>query len=149
LKQLIVELKAHEKRGSELSNEICDSVERLLYKYEVFVKQGVRERFAKHSSVSWYLTDSPIDAKAFISYQDGPRAEWANDCYADEVPLWLLVGLFRRIQRRKPLGDQDADETISRIDDLDAAFVRAKDRQELEKNLGGLSVYRKNGEDDE
>ena len=147
LKEIIVELKACEKRGLELSNEICDSVEHLLYEYELFVKQGVRERFAKHSGVSWYLTDSPIDARAFISYQEGPRAEWANDCYADEVPLWLLVGLFRRIQRRKPLGYQDADETISQIDDLDAAYVRAKDRQELEKNLGGLNAYRNDGED--
>jgi hypothetical protein len=124
LKELIAELKAREQSGLELSNDICDSVELLLYKYEVFVKQGVRERFAKHSGVSWYLTDSPIDARAFISYQDGPRAEWAHDCYADEVPLWLLIGLFHRIKRRKPLGDQKADETIAAVDDLDAEYVQ-------------------------
>jgi hypothetical protein len=129
LKQIIVELKAHEKRGLELSNEICDSVERLLYKYEAFVKQGVRVRFAKHSGVSWYLTDSHLDARAFISYQEGPRAEWANDCYADEVPVWLLIGLFRRIQRRKPLGDQDADDTIQYVDNLDAEYVRETSNQ--------------------
>ncbi len=113
LKEVLAELKACERNGLELSNDICDSVERLLYKYEVFIKQGVRERFAEHRGVTWYLADSPTDTRAFISYQDGPRAEWANDRYADEVPLWLLVGLFRRIQLRKPLGDQDADETIS------------------------------------
>ena len=125
LKEIIVALKAREKRRLEISNEICDSVERSLYKYEIFVKQGVRERFAKHRGVSWYLTDSPTDARAFVSYQDGPRAEWANDCYADEVPLWLLIGLFRRIQRRKPLGDQDADETIARVDDLKVEYLQA------------------------
>jgi hypothetical protein len=138
LKSIVVALKAE-----MLSDDIYDAVERLLYRYQVFIRQGIRENMGNHKGVSWYLTDSPADARAFISYQEGPRAEWLNDCFADEVPVWLLVSLFRRIARHKPLGDQDADETISRIDDLDAAYFRAKERQELEKNLGGFSVYRR------
>jgi hypothetical protein len=108
----------------EISDDMYDAVERFLYKYQVFVRQGVRETIANHTGVSWYLTDSR-DGRALIAYQDGPHAEWANDCYADEVPLWLLIGLIRRIARRKPLGDQDADETITRVDDLAAAYVQA------------------------
>ncbi|MFZ0011710.1 MAG: hypothetical protein WAL97_07400 [Halobacteriota archaeon] len=146
LKSVIVALKAE-----KLSDDIYDAVERLLYKYQVFVLQGVRESMGKHTGVSWYLVEKCGSEymRALISYQDGPHTEWANECFADEVPLWLLRGLLRRIQRRKPLGDQDADEIISRIDDLDAAFVRAKERQELKKNLGGFSVNRKDGEDGE
>jgi len=98
----------------------------LLYKNQVFVLQGVRESMGKHTGVSWYLVEKcgSEDKLALISYQDGPRAEWANECFADEVPLWLLHGLLRRIQRRKPLGDQDADDTIQRVEDLDAEYVQ-------------------------
>lgn len=110
-------------KAEKLSDDLYDAVERSLHKYQVFVKQGVRETIAKHKGISWYLTDSR-DGRALISYQDGPRAEWANNCYADEVPLWLLIGLIRRIARRKPLGDQDADETIARVHNLDAEYVQ-------------------------
>jgi hypothetical protein len=120
LKEVIAELK-----GGALWNDLCHAVEQLLYTYQVFVRQGIRKEIAKHKGVSWYLTESD-DGRALISYQDGPGGEWANDCYADEVPLWLLIGLFRKIQRRKPLGDQDADETIASVDDLDAEYEQLK-----------------------
>lgn len=139
LKNVMAALKAGD--GAALSNDIYDAVERLLYKYQVFVKQG-RETIAKHMGVSWYLTDGP-GARALISYQDGPAGEWLNDCYADEVPLWLLIALFRRIARRKPLGDQRANETIARVDSLDAAYADKKGLQELEKNLGRLNIARR------
>jgi hypothetical protein len=122
LKKVIAELKRAE--AVTPSNDPYDAVEHLLYKYQIFVRQGVRESFgAQHKKVSWYLTERD-DGRALISYQDGAGAEWLNDCYADEVPLWLLISLFRRIQRRKPLGDQDADETIARALDLDATYVQ-------------------------
>jgi hypothetical protein len=131
LKETLAELKARDKSGLELSNDMCDSVERLLYKYQVFVLQGVRESMGKHIGVSWYLVEKcgSEDKRVLISYQDGPRAEWANECFADEVPLWLLHGLLRRIQRRKPLGDQDADDTIQRVDNLDAEYVQRMSNQ--------------------
>jgi hypothetical protein len=112
-------------------DDLCDAVERLLYKYQVFVRQGVRESIGKHTDVSWYLVEKcgSADKRALISYQDGPQAEWENECFADEVPLWLLRGLLRRIQRRKPLGDQDADDTIVSVDNLDAAYVKKASKQ--------------------
>ena len=112
--------------GATLSDEIYDDAEHLLYTHASLVRQGVRERFTKqHTGVSWYLTERDYE-RALTSYQDGPGAEWLNECYADEAPLWLLIGLFRRIWRRKPLGDQKADETIAKIDELGAAYVQAQ-----------------------
>ena len=125
--------------GATLSDEIYDAAECLLYTYFNVVRQGVRERFTKqHMGVSWYLTER-TDERSLISYQDGPGAEWLNECYADEVPLWLLIGLFRRIWRRKPLGDQKADETISRVDALDAEYVKEQAKRDLERQLRGRS----------
>jgi len=123
--------------GDALTNDVYDAVERLLYKYQVFVKQGVREDIATHTGVSWYLTDGD-GGRALISYQDGPRAEWQNDCFSDEVPLWLLLGLFKRIRRRKLLGDQAADDTIKRVDELDTAY----ERHEQEAGRDHLTVLR-------
>ena len=122
LKEVITELS----RG-DAESETYDAVERLLCKYFNLVRVGVREDIAKHNGVSWYLTG--VDERrerALISYQEGSHAEWRHECYADEVPLWLLVGLLRRIQHRKPLGDQEADETIAKVDGLDTAYVQAE-----------------------
>lgn len=121
LRQIIAALKL-----DIIADEVYVAVERLLYEYQLLVLQGVRENMGKHTGVSWYLVEKcgSEDKRALISYQDGPRAEWANECFADEVPLWLLHGLLRRIQRRKPFGDQDADDTIQRVDKLDAEYVQ-------------------------
>lgn len=142
LKDIIATLKAGETNGADISDDTYDAAERLLYKYQVFVLQGIREKIANHKGVSWYLVDkcSSTDNRVLISYQDGPRGEWRHECWTEEVPLWLLLALFRRIRRRKPLGDQEADETVARIDDLDAAYVSAKDKQDLDKNLGGHNL---------
>jgi hypothetical protein len=131
LKEVMAALK-HASGSDVLSDEIYDAVERLLNTYANLVRQGVREKITTlHTGVTWYLTLR--DERAFISYQDGPGAEWFNECYADEAPLWLLIGLFRRIARRKPLGDQKANETISRVDALDVESVRAESVRDLEK----------------
>ena len=136
LKEVMAALR-HASDGATLSDEIYDDAEHLLYTHANLVRQGVRERFTKkHVGVSWYLTFLEGDERALISYQDGPGAEWLNECYADAIPLWLLIGLFRRIWRRKPLGDQKADHAISKIDVLDAEYVRSKQKRELEKQLG-------------
>lgn len=132
LKEVTAALK-RASNGATLSDEIYDDVERLLYNDQVFVRQGVCEDIATHKGVSWYLTLLEGDERALINYQDGAHAEWCNDRYADEVPLWLLISLFRRIARRKPLGDQKADETIQSVDALDAAYVRAGSMRDLEK----------------
>jgi hypothetical protein len=126
LKDILALLKLGETSSGAITNDIYDAVERLLYENQVFVLQGVRESMGKYTGVSWYLVEKCgyEDKRSLISYQDGPLAEWANECFADEVPLWLLHGLLRRIQRRKPLGDQDADDTIQRVDNLDAEYVQ-------------------------
>jgi hypothetical protein len=138
LKKVTAELKRAGGGEKSSCSDLYDAVERLLYTRRIFVRQGVRETMGKgkkHKNVSWYLTERD-DGRALINYQDGVRAEWCNDCYADEVPLWLLIGLFRRIQRRKPLGDQKADETIARVGATDREYVNAKEMQELQKQLG-------------
>lgn len=129
LKEVMAALKRANK-GACLLDELYDAAERLLYIYANLVRQGVRERITtSHTGVTWYLTLR--DERAFISYQDGPRAEWLNECYADEVPLWLLIGLFCRIARRKPLRDAQADVTIKKVRDMDAAYVRTKREESL------------------
>jgi len=60
--------------------------------------------------------------RVYVSYQDG--GEWFDDCYTDELPLWLLLSILRAIRRRKPLGDQAADETIAQVYDLGAEYVQ-------------------------
>lgn len=130
-------------KTAEPSNETYDAVERLLYKYSNFVRQGIRENIANHKGVSWYLTEDAT-GRAFISYQDGPAGEWLNDCYADEVPLWLLIFLFNRIARRKKLGDQTADETIARVKAVDAEYVSEKQRLEIDSNRGRRLNIRRN-----
>lgn len=122
----------------EANNDVFDAVERLLYKYQIFILQGIRQNIAKHKGVSWYLVDKGDsgDKRALISYQDGPDAEWCHECYADEVPLWLLMALLRRIAQHKPLGDQGASDVIGRVDAIDTKYDAAKQATER----GGLNI---------
>jgi hypothetical protein len=144
LKDITAALKSVESKQISAPDDLYDDVERILYKYQVFVLHGVRERIGGHTGVSWHLVEKcgSEDNRALVSYQDGPRAEWANKCFADEVPGWLLFALLRRIARCKPLGDQVADETIEHVKDLDARYNDELERQELEKNLGRLNTSR-------
>ena len=109
-------------KGKPLSDDVYDAAERLLYKWQVFVLQGVRERFGKHKGVSWYLVEN--GDHCLISYQDGAAAEWVNKAYPDEAPLWLVLGLIRRIMVRMPLGEQEAYETDDALKDASAEFGR-------------------------
>jgi hypothetical protein len=138
LKEIAAELK------SDAPDDLFDDVERLFFDYLPLIRQGIRERFGQHPGVSWYMTAEKN--RAFVSFQDGPHAEWQHGCYADEVPLWLLVGLVRKITAGKPLGHQKTDETIAKIDDLDAQYMSTKDARELERNLGALNL---GGDDDD
>ncbi len=126
--------------GKPLSDDVYDAAERLLYKWQVLILQGVRENFGKHKDVSWYLVEK--GERALISYQDGAAAEWVNEAYADKVPLWLLLGLIRRIIVRMPLGEQDAYETDDALKDASAEFVSVKEQQDIERNLGQLNLDR-------
>src|SRR5665647_1044912 len=145
LKDVTAALKNVESKHTMPPDDLYDAVERVLYKYQLFVLQGVREDFAKHKGVSWYLVDKS-DGRALISYQDGPSGEWFNECFADEVPLWLLISLFRRIARRKPLGDLDADDTIAKVDELNAVYVSDQDESDIEENRARrLNVRRRSG----
>jgi len=126
LKEIAAALKRADQLGTEPPDDLCDAVEHLLYRYLGLVRHGVREDFGEsHSGVSWNVIADPERERALISFQEG-RGEWAEDCYADEVPRWLLIGLLRRIRRRKPLGDQQADEIIARVDHLDAEYEQLR-----------------------
>ncbi len=135
LKEIVAELNT-----GNAPDVLFDDAERVFYHYKPFIRQGVRERFGKHTGVSWYFVDKGDDERVLFCYQDGPGVEWILDAYADDVPYWLLIGLARRIMRVKPLGDQKTDETIAKMDDLDAEYVSTKDARELEKNLGALNL---------
>ena len=119
--------------GVELSNDIYDDVEKLLFKYHVFVSEGIRETIGSHKNVSWYLTSDAMSGRAFINYQDGVSGEWFRECFADEVHLWLLRGLFRRIQLRKKCGDQESDEVIKAVDKLDDYFYAINQKRISER----------------
>lgn len=132
LKEVLATLKNIEGKGVVAPDDFYTAVERLLFKYSLFVQHGVRESFSTHKNVTWYLVEA--DERAYITYQDGIDHEWFKCCFADEVPLWLLIGLVRRIERRKPLGDQKADETIESLDKLEIAYKVEKERRENESN---------------
>lgn len=135
LKDVAAVLKNVESKQTMLPDDLCDAAERLLYKYQIFVLQGVRENIGtRHKDVSWYLVERG-DGRALISYQDGMHGEWCNECYADEVPLWLLIALFRRIARRKPLGDQVADDTIVAVATADEEFSALKRKEDAVRNI--------------
>jgi hypothetical protein len=142
LKEITAALKNADSKGVELPDDLFELVEQLLYKYKVFIRQGAHENVSNHKAVSWYLSDFGDQERALISYQDGPRAEWVNDAFADEVPLWLLLSLLRKIQRAKPLGDQAADEAIKAVDNLDTAYVSEQEEKELDAQLGRLKTRR-------
>ena len=139
LKEIITALKYGQTSDGTISSATYDAVERLLYKYSVFVRQGIRENIANHKGVSWYLTEDAC-GRAFVSYQDAPYGEWFNDCYADEVPLWLLLGILNRITLRKPLGDQVANDTIKGVKEIDKAYANEKLKASSEISQRGFSI---------
>jgi hypothetical protein len=111
------------KSEGEKPDEVYDAVERLLFKYNVLVRHGSTRHDKR--TVLWHLTEHPREeGRALISFYD--NGNWFDDCYSDEVPLWLLLVIVRQIQRRKPLGDQEADETISLVRWIDVEYHEQK-----------------------
>jgi hypothetical protein len=104
---------------SNPTNETFDKIDQLLYDYFVLIRHG--ETTHTHKNVEWFLNESAT-GKVTISYKDG--STWADDCFSDELPMWLLLSILRAIQRRKPLGDQKADEVIKDVRDAEADFVQ-------------------------
>ena len=137
LKDILTTLKKIESSGVIAPDDFYSAVERILYRYSVFIQHGIREDFGKHKGVSWYLVELG-DGRDVVSYQDGAGHEWCELCLADEIPMWLLIGLLRRIERRKPLGDQEADDVIKSVKALDDEFNNAK--AEKGADVGGLNT---------
>jgi hypothetical protein len=81
-----------------------DGVDQLFYKYFVLIRHG--ETTHTHKTVEWFLNES-VTGTVTVSFKDG--STWEDDCYCDEIPMWLLLSILRAIQRRKPLGDLEAD----------------------------------------
>jgi hypothetical protein len=123
------------KMGAD-SDVLYSAVERVLYTYLNFIRQGVRQRFESHKDVSWYIVPDAENERGLINYQDGAFAEWENDCYADEVPVWLLAGLLRQIKLKKPLGDQFTDETIKAVNDAEFEFSELQRRKKASAMFG-------------
>jgi hypothetical protein len=123
------------KNGAD-SDVLYSAVERVLYTYLNFIRQGVRQSFGDHKGVSWYIVPDFENERGLINYQDGPTAEWENNCYADEVPVWLLTGLLRRIKLKKPLGDPFTDETIKAVNDAEFEFSELQRRKKASAMFG-------------
>jgi hypothetical protein len=103
-----------------------DGVDELLYKYFELIRHG--ETTHSRKPYEWSLNEG-LAGTVTISYNDG--SEWFDDCFVDEVPMWLLLSMLRAIQRKKPLGDQKADETIKKVQDADSDYVKIKQNSSL------------------
>ena len=147
LKVITAALANAEKLSVLVPDDIHDAVDHLLYYYINLVRHGIREDFGHlHGGVSWSLMPDDFMHRALISYQEGP-GEWAVDCFSDEVPLWLLVGLLRRVARRKPLGDQNSDDVIKAVDAMDAAYKQSENFDDAAQNIRLSGQFRR--DDDE
>jgi len=103
------------------NNPDYDGVDEALDKYFIIVRHG--ETTHTRETVEWFLNEGAT-GKVTISYKDG--STWEDDCFCDEIPMWLLLSILRAIQRRKPLGDGQTDETIKKVRALETACVRTK-----------------------
>ena len=111
------------KAKGEKPDALFDAVERLLFKYANLVRHGQTRRDG--TKINWFIYDSPNKrGNVLISFSD--RGEWCDDCYSNEVPLWLLIAILRKLGRIKPLGDQKADETITSVRAVHNAYFVAK-----------------------
>ncbi|MGA7075613.1 MAG: hypothetical protein WBZ42_03575 [Halobacteriota archaeon] len=106
---------------SNPTNETFVKVDQLLYDYFHLVRHGETRHLSKNAE--WILNDSPT-GKITVSFKDG--SEWFDDCYTDELPLWLLLAILIAIQRRKPLGDQSADDITKHVRDAEAEFIKTR-----------------------
>jgi len=111
------------KSKGEKPEALFEAVERLLFEYAYLVRHGQTRHDGR--KVEWFTYDSPSKrGHILISFSD--RDEWCDDCYSDEVPLWLLIAILRKLRRIKPLGDQKANETIAAVHEIDNAYSVAK-----------------------
>jgi hypothetical protein len=121
LKAAITALKSKDEKPDAL----FDAVERLLFEYTYSVRHGQTRHDGRR--VEWFIYDSPSKrGYVLISFLD--RDEWRDDCYSDEVPLWLLIAILRKLSRIKPLGDQKADETMAALDATSTKFEQLKEQ---------------------
>ena len=112
LKDIIKTVKSDREKPDALYND----VERVLFTYCFSPIPLIRHGRVRHERrvVEWHLVESLRKPDhALICYFDG--GEWFDDCYADEIPVWLLLTILRKIQRCKPLGDQKTNETIKAV----------------------------------
>jgi len=124
------------KSKGEKPDALFDAVEQLLFEYLYLVRHGQMRHDG--SKVQWFIYANPSKrGHVLISFLD--RDEWCDDCYSDEVPLWLLIAILGKLGRIKPLGDQKADETIASVRAIDNAYFVAKRFED-----GGLVAVKSN-----
>jgi len=102
------------------SNDTYDRIDWALYTYYSMIRHGETSHLGKR--VEWFLNEEL--GHVYISFKD--NGEWFDDCYADEVPVYLLLAILRAVQRKKPLGDEETDETAKTVQDLEAVYMRKK-----------------------
>ncbi len=107
------------------SNDTYDRIDRVLYTYYSMIRHGETSHLGKR--VEWFLNEEL--GRVYISFKDD--GEWFDDEYAEDVPIYLLLAILRAVQRKKPLGDQETDETAKTVRGLEAAYVRKKHTNNL------------------
>jgi hypothetical protein len=107
------------------SNDTYDRIDRVLYTYYSMLRHGETSHLGKR--VEWFLNEEL--GRVYISFKDG--GEWFDDEYAEDVPVYLLLAILRAVQRKKPLGDHETDETAKTVRDLEAVYVRKKHANSL------------------
>ena len=111
------------KSKGEKPDSLFEAVERLLFEYIHLVRHGQTRHDGR--KVEWFIYDSPsTSGHVVISFFD--RDEWRDDCYSEEVPLWLLIAILRKLSRIKPLGDQKADEAMAALHAANTKYEQLK-----------------------
>ncbi len=62
--------------------------------------------------------------KFLMSFREGGQR--TDDCSAHEILLWLLIEILRQVSRRKPLGDQKAEETINVVYETERDYTQMR-----------------------
>lgn len=106
------------------SYETWVKIDQLLYDYFELIRHGETRHLTK--LIEWIAFESPT-GRVVISYKDG--SEWFDELFSDEVPKWLLNSILSKLERRKPLGDQSANEVLQEARDVEIEYIKNKSRE--------------------
>lgn len=109
---------------SNPTNELYDEIDQVLYQYFEIIRHGETRLLGKN--IEWVLFESAV-GRVVTSYKDG--SEWVDERFSEELPKWLLNAILRQLGRKKPLGDQAADEVLQKARDVETEYIANKARE--------------------